>query len=269
MAGREEASRRKYGTIINPNNDDERRVGGQLMCILRCAHWALTPNPMFGQRFTSYPFKLRNFLTVMRSFTLVERLGDAGTPEEVFARANQIFQTRRDEGCKDEGGALLSLLDTLPSRMSDVFGRPNKVDDVMATLAAIASLVEHYSVSYEVESGKWAPTAVWHGMVSPRCTCDGVIIADCEIQVQWWSKVPDHFRYLVSRHDPSALVVMAHWVSAFVRRAEKSGHWFLSGLADRLHLEIDDQLRSSCVRASTLIGDLGSESAILSRCIER
>lgn len=48
---------------------------------------------------------------------------------------------------------------------------------------------------------------------------------------------------MISRHEPAALVVVAHWVSALVFRAEKMGYWFLRGLAVRLQTEIADRLR--------------------------
>lgn len=47
---------------------------------------------------------------------------------------------------------------------------------------------------------------------------------------------------MVSRHEPAALVVVAHWVSALVFRAEKCGYWFLRGLAHKLHAEISGRL---------------------------
>jgi hypothetical protein len=63
------------------------------------------------------------------------------------------------------------------------------------------------------------------------------------LQVQWPSKVPENFQSMISRHEPAALVVVAHWVSALVFRAEKLGYWFLRGLAHRLHAEIAGRLR--------------------------
>lgn len=152
--------------MYNPSKEDERRVGGQLVCILRCAHWALTTNPLLGKSFLSYPFKLQNFVTALRSFTLIERTGSDGTPEEVFARASRIFKGRQNQRQNEEAIALLDRLDRLPSRMSDVFGRPKEVKDVMATLTAIASLVEHYSATFQRENGDSSSTTVWHSMVS-------------------------------------------------------------------------------------------------------
>jgi hypothetical protein len=64
---------------------------------------------------------------------------------------------------------------------------------------------------------------------------------------------------MISRNDPSALVVVVFWVSALILRAERSGYWFLSGLSKRLLLEIHDHLRSSCVDALLLVEGLTSE----------
>lgn len=50
---------------------------------------------------------------------------------------------------------------------------------------------------------------------------------------------------MITRHEPAALVVVAHWVSALVFRAEKMGYWFLRGLAYRLHTEIAGRLRDT------------------------
>ncbi|KAL5432311.1 hypothetical protein PMIN05_008967 [Paraphaeosphaeria minitans] len=181
LTGRREASLPVRGAIHSPEDkDEERRVGGQVMCVLRCAQWALMePGP--GQRtnsFLSFPFQLHNLLSALRSFSLIERNGNFGTPEKVFAHAAQVFRRRSQSGALEESedtAALLNRLDQLPSRMSDVFGRPNDLKDVMATLAAIATLVEHYSASFTPDISPLSPNAVWHSMV------------------QWPSKVPENF----------------------------------------------------------------------------
>lgn len=172
LTGRREASTPiRRGVPSSEDKDEERRVGGQAFCVLRCAQWALI-EPVFTQQansFPAYPFLLRNLLTVLRSFSLVERDGNVGTPEEVFARAGQIFRRRSQSGALEDDEdtvALLNRLDQLPSRMSDVFGRPNDLKDVMATLAAIATLVEHYSASFTPDTSPLSPNAVWHSMVS-------------------------------------------------------------------------------------------------------
>lgn len=172
LAGRREASLPVRGRVNSPEDrDEERRVGGQFVCILRCAHWALM-EPMLGQRstsFTSFPFQLHNLLTALRSFSLIERNGNDSTPEEVFDRAGQIFRRRSQSGALEESGdkiALLKRLDELPSRMSGIFGRPDDSKDVIATLAGIAALVEHYSASFTPDTAPLSPNAVWHSMVS-------------------------------------------------------------------------------------------------------
>lgn len=169
ITGRRESSKHVCGTPLDIEQEEERRVGGQLMCILRCTHWALTTEPMLDRNFTSFPFKIQNFITALRSFSLVERVGNDSTPEKVFARASRVFKEGSKEGYNEKAIALLRRFDQLPSHMSDFFGRPNSVKDTLATLTAIASLVEHYSASFATDSATSSPTVVWHSMVSlPR-----------------------------------------------------------------------------------------------------
>jgi hypothetical protein len=49
---------------------------------------------------------------------------------------------------------------------------------------------------------------------------------------------------MISRHEPAALIVVAHWVSALVFRVEKS-YWLLRGLAHKLLSEIAERLRQT------------------------
>lgn len=168
ISGREEASRHVCGTSRFGDTEAERRVGGQMMCVLRCAHWTLM-KPLQDQGLKSFPFQLQNFVTALRSFSLVDR-GSDRPPEEVFARASHIFKNRIALAGwvqNDSSLALLDRLDRLPSLMTDVFGRPDNIRDVMATLSAIASLIEHFSFACEMDPAlvqTW--TAVWHSMVS-------------------------------------------------------------------------------------------------------
>ena len=169
ISGREEASRITCGASRTGDTEAERRVGGQIMCVLRCAHWT-SMKPLQDQVLKSVPFQLQNFVTALRSFSLVDRGGSDGPPEEVFARASHIFKNRMALAGwvqNDSSLALLDRLDRLPSLMTDVFGRPDNLRDVMATLSAIASLIEHFSFACEVDPTSvetW--TAVWHSMVS-------------------------------------------------------------------------------------------------------
>lgn len=172
FTGRREASMpARVRLLSTEDKDEERIVGGQVFCVIRCAQWALIDQVVAHQvnSFPSYPLTLRNLLIALRSFSLVERNGNVGTPEEVFARAGQIFRRRSQSGALEDDEdtvTLLNRLDQLPSRMSSVFGRPNDLQDVMATLAAIAALVEHYSASFTPDTSPLSPNAVWHSMVS-------------------------------------------------------------------------------------------------------
>ena len=166
VSGREEASRHVCGAVLTPEKEEERRVGGQLMCILRCAHWALTPDPMLGQSFTSYPFKLQNFVTALRSFSLLERTEQGSGAEAVSPRTSQTFDAEDTYMQDEQAVALLRRLDALPSLISEVFSRPDSVRDVTTIRAAITSLTEHFSSIFEARSAKLLPTAVWYSMVS-------------------------------------------------------------------------------------------------------
>ena len=73
-------------------------------------------------------------------------------------------------------------------------------------------------------------------------------------QVQWLSKVPEHFRGMVARHDAAALVVVAFWVSTLVGWAEKEGCWFLGGLPRKLIDEIEGRVREVLGTGSLIEG---------------
>jgi hypothetical protein len=61
-------------------------------------------------------------------------------------------------------------------------------------------------------------------------------------QLQFLHSLPSHFHTLLSRHEPAALVVLAHWAATLVHGAEASGCWLLRGLAGRLVEEIGGRL---------------------------
>jgi hypothetical protein len=129
-------------------------------------------------------------VTALRGcFSLEEQPNETSSAlaEDVFARAGEVLRGRRGslggDIDDDVGGgathtsrstAMLDRLAKLPERMREVFGRPDAVRDVVATLGAIASLVEWYGVSLASETddtGKLVSrTASWHSMVSSSPT---------------------------------------------------------------------------------------------------
>lgn len=99
----------------------------------------------------------------------------------------------------------LEWLDTLPTRMTGAFGRPDSTGDVLVILAATYALRECCSTSFASTDAQ-------------------VTLREMET---WWNKVPDRFHSLISHHSPAALVVVAHWAAILIRRAERCGCWFL------------------------------------------
>jgi len=245
-AGREIASRHVCGvTVVTTDQEQERRIGGHIMCILRCANW-VSLGPTIAQDFTTYPFKLHTFITALWCFPVeVDLSALSASQQEAIDAAARILSNRR----KGEPGGLsptslsndhfadiLDRLSELPQRMSEVFGRPDNVRDVVVTISAIAYLVEYWSASFDSKSD--CGNIAWHGML------------------QWLRKIPDHFRHMLSRYDPAALVVFAHWAASVVHLAESCGIWFLGGLPKRVVEELDEHLRENHPAACSLIEGL-------------
>lgn len=72
--------------------------------------------------------------------------------------------------------------------MAEAFGKLESARDVLATLSALAALVECCNISFA--SDEVGPA--WRGMVI------------------WLIKLPEYFNHMVEGHSPAALVVVAH-----------------------------------------------------------
>ncbi|KAK9326585.1 hypothetical protein V1520DRAFT_284942 [Lipomyces starkeyi] len=116
------------------------------------------------------------------------RSDDDGRQEETFAQTRKILEMRSssDVGsfgafscCDNTPSALFNRLRALPSRMAETFVKPESARDVLATLSAIAALVECCDTSFESDE----VGAAWRGITT------------------WLTKVPDHFNHMVSRHN--------------------------------------------------------------------
>ncbi|KAK1142988.1 hypothetical protein N8T08_007229 [Aspergillus melleus] len=128
----------------------------------------------------------------------------------------------------------LNCLQTLPSRMAGIFGMPDDVRDVLATLSAIAELVQ--CCENVLFSGEAA--VLW------GATTD------------WLSKVPDRFNDLTLRNDPAALVVVAHWAALLVRNVERSCCWFFHGLSTTIVREIVELIPSNDAKVRHFVENL-------------
>jgi hypothetical protein len=225
--------------------EEEKKLGGDIRCILQCARWALSEStPHHGISLElALPCQLQSIITTIRNFALASgniRSDDSDPREENFGRAARISGTGSSQAaestnafvCSDKTpAALLDRLNALPSRMMEAFGKPESTQDVFAVLSAIVTLTECCHVSFAFDEVE----ATWLGMAT------------------WLIKVSDHFNHMVSRQNPAALVVLAHWAASLVMRAEHFGCWFLRGSAKTVILQIDEQLRAHSPAALSMI----------------
>jgi hypothetical protein len=107
----------------------------------------------------------------------------------------------------------------LPSCMTEVFGRPENVEDVLAVLSATSALEQCYEAVIEAPEAATAFQAM----------------------TSWLTRMSGHFNNLVSQRVAAALVVLAHW-TVLVKKAESCGCWYLSGLAQKIMSFILEQL---------------------------
>ena len=229
--------------------DQETKKAGELMrCILRCAqHWALVEaTPKLDQGTTpesAAPSQLQSIMTTIRGFVVpdfalrpsgIRSDDDDDRQVETFAQAKRILEVRSSSDTGNIPSALLNRLRALPSRMAEAFGKPDSAQDVLATLSAIAALVECCETSFASDDTR----AAWRGMAT------------------WLTKVPGYFHHMVSSHRPAALVVLAHWAELLVERAEHCGCWYLRGAAKAILLQIVERLPADDRAVESLVRDL-------------
>jgi hypothetical protein len=134
--------------------------------------------------------------------------------EDMFSRASSILDpgTPHDFGADPIIVAMIDCLRRLPSQFFDVFGRPDNVEDVSATLQAIAALAVSCYISWQADT----PEGLWLGLV-------------------WWRTTGNtHFESMLSQHSPAALVLMGCW-NALVKRAKHRDMWYLRSLSRIIH----------------------------------
>jgi len=233
--------------------EEVQKVGGQMMCMLHCAHWVLASSTLDQAVISELvaPLQLQSIMTTIRSFVVPEfALRPRGTridanerQEETFAQAKRILEMRSSSDAEsfdafqssdNMSSALLNRLRVLPYRMAEAFGKPDSAQDVLATLSAVAAMVKYCDTNFvSNEVG-----AAWLDMVT------------------WLIEVPDHFNHMVSHHNPAALVVLAYWAAFLVKRTENYGCWFLRGLTKTILLQIAEQLPSDDRAVQSLVGSL-------------
>ncbi|KAK5947563.1 hypothetical protein PMZ80_001716 [Knufia obscura] len=256
FAGWEEATERKsaVGVRVAGVEKEANTAGRQIMCILRCASWALDNTALIQKPAGTSP--LQSFMTIVRGFVDSDfdfnhngvgsdiSDGRAGTS----AQAGRILETKgsSDPDARSFGPwspsinsdntptALLKRLDALPSRMAEAFGKPESIQDVFAALSAIAALVECCETSFASDE---AGVAFW-------------------AMATWLNRISERFNQMVAAHCPAALVVVAHWAALLVMRAEHCGCWFLRGSMRRVLLLVAERLRIEDCAVQSLVGGL-------------
>lgn len=191
-----------------PSNvgEEAKKAGEKIDRILCCIHWKQSPSQLQSIMTTLRRFVSSNSTPPHNNFHSNDR--DHYHQMEAFAQASRITSSS-NHSTNAPLSLLLNHLSALPSRMTEVFGKPESPQGVLATISAIAVLVECCEISYSSDEKE----VVLEGMT------------------RWLYKVSEHFNHMVSIHDSAALVVLAHWAGLLVERAEQCGCWFLKGLA--------------------------------------
>lgn len=146
-----------------------------------------------------------------------------------FDRAARLTKTKASDPTL---AAILTQLDTLPTRMAEALGRPDDIRSVFTALSAIATLIDSCVAGFEIDD-----VALW-------------------ATVAWLSQVGEKFHEMLSRNEPAALVVLAHWAALLLRRVEEKGHWFLRGAAKSIVANVAERLPHDQSAVRQLIADL-------------
>jgi hypothetical protein len=221
LAGWEHASTNT--NLGTSENIEGAQVGAQLVCLLRCYHWLPQIQAIETERnfFALKPFSLHLLMRTIKgcvdcSFALrLELSPDTDNNLDIEAPASQDSDSSINE---KRPSILVDHLRRLPFRLAEVFGRPDHLADVVATLTAIQALLQCSLLSYSSDD----KDTVWLGMES------------------WLHRLSDHFWELVVQNSPAALVVLAHW-SVLLNRAG-SYCWYLKDLGTKAIRQITQDL---------------------------
>jgi hypothetical protein len=241
-------------------HEDIKNAARKIERLVHCAHWAsaewwLDQENISVQAVASH---LQTAVGIIRDLVGTEPATDAASTwrggthrqQEIFAQTSRILRMRISSSTSssdalpstsDTPATLFNRLATLPSRMTEAFGRPGSnrgisedVEDVFVMLSATASLIECCDIAFASDEAGAALGAM----------------------AAWWTKVPDHFNVLVSQNSPAALVVLAHWATSLVRRAENCGCWFLGGAATAILCLVKYQLPADNLAMQGLVAGL-------------
>jgi len=246
LAGLEETCVDDLGDVFY---EESHKAAQQIGCILDCVYWASDSSDRGNSKEMANSSGIQSFLAIIRNLVspnVADRsagaqiYNDCDYRPATYAQASRILNIQNSSASRSLDArectlpSLLNRLTELPSRMAEVFGKPDEVRGVLAPLSAIASLIECCDISF---ASKEVGSA-WNGMTL------------------WLIKVPAHFNVMVSNHTLVALVILAYWAGSLVQRAEDCGCWFLKGSAKKVLMLIAERLPPDNRGVQGLVADL-------------
>jgi hypothetical protein len=160
--------------------------------------------------------KQRSVVVSLRDGLSLERIG-SNSPQCIGVKGAATSSGSHDDTTEH---AIIDGLQTLPSRMAELLGRPKNVGEALIIIKSIESLTEACNdpVAHDDIVACWGTAAAWLSDVSGR------------------------FHEMVDEMDPVALLVMAYWSAIMVARVERQGRWFLEGVARAAVLQVAEKL---------------------------
>jgi hypothetical protein len=191
-------------------------VAGQIDCLIRCCLWrSVFAVPGHDQMPGFRPVEPWLFATTIRScgdpvFAAHFAANCLDIPDDSSMATGLVPGLSGQLSGAHTPPQLFERLRTLPFHMSEALGAPNEASGVIVCLSAIDALNESAAWSFSTEN----MDILWKSMAL------------------WLQRLPRLFNEMLSRNDPAALIVFAHWL-ILVERAEQS-YWFLKGLAGKM-----------------------------------
>jgi hypothetical protein len=206
FSARFEESKFDIRAEVNNGEEEATNSGKYIRDLLRCAHLGLDIFT-FDQS--------ANYTLVSLMATILGLYTSALHDRDAESTYTQGTRSSLD-------AAMLHRLHALPTRMAETFGKPTPetIQDVLATLSAINSLIDCCEISLESEEAGRTFRAM----------------------AVWLTKVSDYFNQMLAKKSSAALVVAAYWTASVVRRAEDCGCWFLKGVTVRAMRMIEEML---------------------------
>ncbi|KAJ4990770.1 C6 zinc finger domain-containing protein [Stagonosporopsis vannaccii] len=199
----------------------------QMSSMLACAH------TLFFVKTNTRQHTLSDLLTSMRCLvTSDSALRPSDFPHSTAAAFGHAAQLLTLTTHDPTLAAILTRLDTLPTRMAEALGRPEDLRDVVIALSAIATLISSCVAAFETDE-----VAFW-------------------AMASWLARAADDFHQMLARESVAALVVLAHWAATLVARVEENGCWFLRGAARFVSVKIAEGLEGKRTAVRDLIEGL-------------